>query len=350
MPKPTLRILGILAAITLSTSLACAQTTKEITKSADGLKGSFTTVVSAAAESTVQVKCSNSTVALGTVVDAKGLIITKASELTGDITVKLRDGRILPARIVDTRNDLDLAILKVDASDLKPITWADAPKIDVGEWVAAPGMPDRPVVAVGIVSTPRRVIPPIPGVLGVSLADSDDGKGVKIAEVIPGSAAEKARLKANDVILKIDGKEANTRAELSAMIHKCEPGTLVTLTVDRDGREIEIKATLAATFGDPTGGGRVVDPEVILGGPVSKRASNFPAVIQHDTVLRITECGGPLVDLEGKVLGINIARAGRTESYAIPADLVKPFVDKISAAATQPAAKAVSAGTKAGPQ
>ena len=30
------------------------------------------------------------------------------------------------------------------------------------------------------------------------------------------------------------------------------------------------------------------------------------------------DCGGPLVNLDGKVVGMNIARAGRTESYAIP--------------------------------
>ena len=31
------------------------------------------------------------------------------------------------------------------------------------------------------------------------------------------------------------------------------------------------------------------------------------------------ECGGPLVSLDGKVVGINIARGGRVDSYAMPA-------------------------------
>ena len=43
---------------------------------------------------------------------------------------------------------------------------------------------------------------------------------------------------------------------------------------------------------------------------------------QHDTTLRPDQCGGPLVGLDGKVMGINIARAGRVVSYAIPADIV----------------------------
>ena len=34
--------------------------------------------------------------------------------------------------------------------------------------------------------------------------------------------------------------------------------------------------------------------------------------------LSVDECGTPLVDLNGKVVGLNIARAGRTESYCVP--------------------------------
>ena len=41
------------------------------------------------------------------------------------------------------------------------------------------------------------------------------------------------------------------------------------------------------------------------------------------------DCGGPLVDLEGRVLGINIARAGRVESYALPASVVRETVDRL---------------------
>jgi serine protease Do len=41
-------------------------------------------------------------------------------------------------------------------------------------------------------------------------------------------------------------------------------------------------------------------------------------VLQHDTPLFPEQCGGPLLDLEGKVVGINIARQGRISSLAIP--------------------------------
>ena len=57
---------------------------------------------------------------------------------------------------------------------------------------------------------------------------------------------------------------------------------------------------------------------------MSKRRSGYDRVIQHDSVIRPEECGGPLVNLDGKVIGINIARAGRVETYALP---IKPVLD-----------------------
>jgi serine protease Do len=36
-------------------------------------------------------------------------------------------------------------------------------------------------------------------------------------------------------------------------------------------------------------------------------------------VLAPAECGGPLVGLDGRAVGLNIARAGRVASYALPA-------------------------------
>ena len=66
-----------------------------------------------------------------------------------------------------------------------------------------------------------------------------------------------------------------------------------------------------------------MSPEALLGGNVRfKRSSDFVSVFQHDTVIRPVDCGGPIVDLSGKVIGINIVR-GRvwTETYALPAGL-----------------------------
>jgi serine protease Do len=63
-----------------------------------------------------------------------------------------------------------------------------------------------------------------------------------------------------------------------------------------------------------------------LGGPLSRRRAGFPSVLQHDSVLRPRDCGGPIVDLDGNVVGVNIARASRVASYALPVSVVRPVV------------------------
>ena len=61
-----------------------------------------------------------------------------------------------------------------------------------------------------------------------------------------------------------------------------------------------------------------------LGVGVSGRRDGFPVVLQHDTVLKPADCGGPLVDLDGRAVGVNIARGGRVETYAVPSDVLMP--------------------------
>ncbi|NOZ38750.1 MAG: serine protease, partial [Planctomycetes bacterium] len=66
-----------------------------------------------------------------------------------------------------------------------------------------------------------------------------------------------------------------------------------------------------------------------LGSSLSQRRFGFPSAFQHDTVIKPSDCGGPVVDLDGKVVGFNLARAGRTETYAIPADVVAGLIEEM---------------------
>jgi len=73
-----------------------------------------------------------------------------------------------------------------------------------------------------------------------------------------------------------------------------------------------------------------------LGGEVSQRAEGFELALQHDTALQPEQCGGPLVNLEGKAIGLNIARGGRVASYALPIALVKQISEDLKAKARLP--------------
>jgi serine protease Do len=47
--------------------------------------------------------------------------------------------------------------------------------------------------------------------------------------------------------------------------------------------------------------------------------------------LQAAQCGGPVVDLDGRAIGLNIARADRTASYAIPSATVRKLVAELLA-------------------
>src|SRR5262249_19749804 len=80
----------------------------------------FVNVVARPSESTVRVYCDEQPAALGTIVAADGWIVTKASELTGNVVCKLKDGRSLAAAVVGVEESRDLAMLKLQAPPLRP--------------------------------------------------------------------------------------------------------------------------------------------------------------------------------------------------------------------------------------
>jgi putative serine protease PepD len=90
-------------------------------------------------------------------------------------------------------------------------------------------------------------------IIGVALDNSFSGDGARISTsnfgstppVTPGGPADKAGLQAGDVITAIDGKRVNSADELIVAIRARQPGDVVTLTYERDGRSRTAKVTLA---------------------------------------------------------------------------------------------------------
>ena len=83
----------------------------------------------------------------------------------------------------------------------------------------------------------------VSGQLG-SYFGAPDGTGVLIREVRPGMAAEKAGLKAGDVIVKVDGKPVRTLAELRAQLRDKGVQKSVSLGILRKGAEMNVAVTI----------------------------------------------------------------------------------------------------------
>jgi S1-C subfamily serine protease len=74
--------------------------------------------------------------------------------------------------------------------------------------------------------------------------------GVLVSGVTPGSAAERAGIKPGDVIAAINGQRTNDSNDLRNRIASTPPATEITLAVVRDGKEIQVKATLGELSAD----------------------------------------------------------------------------------------------------
>jgi serine protease Do len=99
----------------------------------------------------------------GMIINKDGYILTNNHVVaTADkMTVTLNDGRQFPARLVGRDAFSDVAVLKIDAPNLTPVTLGDSAKLRPGEWVIAVGSPlgfDH-TVTLGIVSALSRKIP-----------------------------------------------------------------------------------------------------------------------------------------------------------------------------------------------
>lgn len=264
----------------------------------------------------------------GIVATADGHILTNAHVVAGaqEVEVLFTDGRVLDARIVGADREADLAVLDVEASDLRPAPLGDSDRLRVGDTVIAVGhalaLPGGPTVTRGIVSALDRAIREGPGVvlrnliqtdaainpgnsggalldaagnvvgvntaiageaqnigfaiaitpvrdvveqlmttgrvvrpfLGVEMAPvtpalaNEQGlavdSGAQIVEVVPGSPAERAGLRVDDVIIEVEGEEVEDANDASNAIGDHRPGDEIEVTVARGNERVTVTATL----------------------------------------------------------------------------------------------------------
>src|SRR5208337_2972598 len=93
------------------------------------------------------------------------------------------------------------------------------------------------------------------GYLGVNIQSIDpdlakalkleQSKGALVAEVVPGGPADKAGIKAGDVIVSFDGKSVHDSHDLPAMVAAAAIGRQVPITLVRNGKEIKIDTVVA---------------------------------------------------------------------------------------------------------
>ena len=340
----------------------------------------------------------------GVIIRPDGYIVTNNHVVAGatSIQVTLNNNQQYEATVVGTDPATDVAIIKVDATNLPAIALGNSDALRLGEWVLAIGSPLgaqlRSTITTGIVSAKGRSMPDNSGefkiesfiqtdaavnpgnsggalvnkkgelvgintaivsqtgsytgysfavpvnivkrvaddlmdfgsvkraLLGITMGTVDKKfademklssvSGVYINEVLKGSAAEKAGLKKNDVIVAIDGQKVMDASSVQAKVNNYHPGDKATITYIRDGKQQEAQVVFQAVIQ----GEAVVhtDGGVIFYGATLKEADT-------ETLRRLGLKGGvEIVTLSSGKMAEAGAREGSIITYVNGAAVSKP--------------------------
>ena len=275
-----------------------------------------------------------SSIGSGVIVNPKdGIIITNDHVIryANLITITLQDGRRLKAKLIGGDSETDLAVLKVNANNLKTLPIGDSDKLEVGDFVVAIGNPfglnsfgNSQSATFGIVSALKRsdlniegvenfiqtdaainpgnsggalinqkgelvgintaIISPYGGNVGIGFAIpinmakeitqqimkygsvhrglmgifvqhlspeiaqamgyKDDTQGALVTQVNENSPAEKAGLKAGDIITRINSTEITQSSQVKSSIGLLRVVAEVQLQILRDNKQLTLKATV----------------------------------------------------------------------------------------------------------
>lgn len=287
-----------------------------------------------ASNATVNVLANRKEVCYGTIVDDAGWIVSKASEIDAagegaQLSVHLADSRRFIAELVHVDRQYDTAWLKIPGDNLPKIQWSEEASPGVSTWVISTSRGRTPLSA-GVVSVAARSIRATPGFMGVGGAR--DRSDAFVDRILPKSGASRSDLKQGDVIVAVNNVVVNTFPELTRQVRKYLPGDAIHLRVMRDGEEKKVTLRL----GHPRNPDADEDEEEMMG-RLSDRRDGFPNAFRHDSVLNPEECGGPVIDLNGKIIGVNIARKQRTGSLALPVETLKRLLGVAKEKSKQPA-------------
>lgn len=273
--------------------------------------------------SVVEVLSGEKLVALGIVVGADGRILTKASALSDTSACRLPDGRILPATVIKTVREHDVALLEIDAQQLPIVEWSQTGDPLVGTPVAIAAVKTPPIN--GFVSHPALSLPAERGHVRAVFRDGDHGLEVIEVYRMPTQSIfanfGPEHLEIGDVVLSIDGHLTPTLETYQRLLDSKQgnpiaiSGDAVQMVVRRDGKQIEFRELL----GPPT---------VPRFAGQSPRCSGFPRVYNVAAVSDTSLCGSPVVDHEGRAIGVAIAWRHKGWLLVLPAATVKTMISE----------------------
>ncbi|MBG7608205.1 MAG: PDZ domain-containing protein [Verrucomicrobia bacterium] len=335
----------------------------EVNRQSDAFNKALQPVIAEAAKSTVRIWGNSrrpKILAYGTVVGDGGQVLTKWSEVerfTNSLQVQTDGKESYSVEIVGVFSEEDLVLLELgkggkvlnagegfeeSSAKLTPAKFHPS-NLTLGKFLTAPQPTGKPV-AFGVVSVLERNLRETDQAhLGIMADLEYKGEGVRISNVQPEYGAENAGLQAGDVILKVDDRNVAGLFELKNALAAKQPGDTVNILVESAGKERAFEVLLSNRPVTGQFSGDRLNQMERMGGKTSKVRSGFSKVVQSDMRIEHDRLGGPVVDLEGRIVGITLARADRTRTYIMGSevvmDLLKGEYDTVAEARTKQTAR-----------
>lgn len=257
-------------------------------------------------------------------------LLTKASEVEQKrvLYTASREQVALTANIVAVYAEHDLAVLQVSGLKAPSVKWADASNLSEGAFLSVI-RPDGEAQAMGVLSVRERSLKSIDqGFLGIEMDTLQTETGVRVNNVVGSSAAADVGIRKDDIIVKIAGQDVKGFYELSTKLRRLKNGEQPEIELMRKGTLIKVKPTLRGREIREGISRRLEQMDQMSGGQ-SRIRGDFGNVIQSDMELEVEDAGLPVVDLEGRIIGMVIARAGRISTLILPGDDIEKALGSV---------------------
>lgn len=277
-------------------------------------------------------------VALGTITE-KG-IVTKLSEVKEYLNGAMvaysgREAKRL--NLIGVYEEYDLALLE-DSHNLTAIQMDRSGEVELGDFVLLSG--PESVRGFGTVSVKERSLKAEDkAFLGIRMDFNERSQeGVSLASIEPDTGASRAGLKRGDRLLSIDDKKLGSAIQTRSVIMSLKPGQKIKVKILRGEEELTKVVILGGRDKVKKFSAARLSQMEKMGGEVSSVRDEFPSVIQTDMQIRKNNMGGPVLDLEGRFVGVAISRS-RIKTHVIPADSLGKLLETEPLRVSSPMAK-----------
>jgi S1-C subfamily serine protease len=229
----------------------------------------------------------------GVIVSPDGYVLTNNHVVAQgvEVSVTMPDKRELRAKVIGVDEATDIAVLKVDATNLPVMPWGDSSKLKVAEWVLAIGNPFQlnQTVTLGIVSATGRSL--------------------------------EGRLAAYEDFIQTDAA--------------INPGNSGGALINARGAKLKVAEWVLA-IGNPFQLNQTVTLGIVsaTGRSLEGRLAAYEDFIQTDAAINPGNSGGALINARGELVGINTAIFSETGGYqgigfAVPSNLARHVMDDL---------------------